>query len=233
MSTAIREPVVPTKARSDAELQRLVLDELCWDSDVREASVGVEVDRGTVTLTGTVGTFSEKIAAQRAAHRVEGVHDVANDLTVVFSPNPVADDTRIAQAVRHALEADTRIPDAGIQVTVSKGFVTLDGKVSNWLARYRAEQAVENLHGVVDVFNRIIVTPSPVREAEVRSAIEQALERQTAHRTKRIQVDLVDGIVTLTGSVRSWPEREAAFQAAVHAPGVRSVVNHLRVEPYA
>jgi osmotically-inducible protein OsmY len=56
--------------------------ELKWDTRVNEAEIGVSVTRGVVTLTGTVGSWGRKMAAQDAAHRVNGVLDVANDIRV-------------------------------------------------------------------------------------------------------------------------------------------------------
>ena len=66
----------------DSEIQQAVLRELHWDTRVDETDVGVEVDRGVVTLTGTVDSYVKQLAAQQAAHRVTGVLDVANDMHV-------------------------------------------------------------------------------------------------------------------------------------------------------
>ena len=74
------ERLIMTK--SDSDLQQDVLRELSWDSRVEETEVGVEVDRGVVTLTGTVSSWAIRVAAQEAAHRVAGVLDVANDIKV-------------------------------------------------------------------------------------------------------------------------------------------------------
>ena len=65
--------------RTDAQFQQDVLQELRWDTRVKETDVGVEVDRGIVTLTGKVDSWAARLAAQDAAHRVAGVLDVAND----------------------------------------------------------------------------------------------------------------------------------------------------------
>jgi hypothetical protein len=51
--------------RSDVEIQRAILRELRWDTRVDETDVGVEVDKGIVTLTGTVDSNLKRTAAQR------------------------------------------------------------------------------------------------------------------------------------------------------------------------
>jgi osmotically-inducible protein OsmY len=67
----------------------------------------------------------------------------------------------------------------------------------------------------------------------VREVIEDALERGAAHEAKHIQVRVSDGVVTLTGHVRSYAEKRAVMGAVSHAPGVHTVQDHLRIEPYA
>ena len=58
--------------KTDAELQRDVLDELKWEPSVHASEIGVEVKQGVVTLVGHVGSFVEKCNAERAALRVSG-----------------------------------------------------------------------------------------------------------------------------------------------------------------
>ena len=113
------------------------------------------MNRGTVTLTGTVESWAKLRAAAEAAHRVVGVLDVANDLTVKLPGNTQKTDTEIAQAVRHALAWDTLVPHQKIETTVSHAVVTLEGQVAYWSQRYDAERAVEHLTGVRRVNNRI------------------------------------------------------------------------------
>lgn len=74
--------MLQTKRKTDPEIQQDVIRELKWDPRVEETEVGVEVDNGIVTLTGTVTSWAKRVAAQEAAHRVFGVLDVANDITV-------------------------------------------------------------------------------------------------------------------------------------------------------
>lgn len=119
--------------KTDAEVQQDVIRELKWDSRVEETDVGVEVDTGIITLTGTVSSWGKKIAAAEAAHRVRGVLDVANDIVVRVPGIGGRTDTEIAQAVRNALEWDVFVPDTRIQSTVSAGVVTLKGDVDSWI----------------------------------------------------------------------------------------------------
>jgi osmotically-inducible protein OsmY len=219
--------------RTDSEIQQDVLRELKWDTRVEETDVGVEVDEGVVTLSGTVSNWGKRVAAEEAAHRVWGVLDVANDVVVRTPGVPERTDTELAHAVRQALEWDVFVPDRQVKSTVSDGVVTLTGDVQTRSEREDAERAVRNLAGVRGVVDHIEVRPSPVTPAEVKRSLEDALERQAGREATRITVDVRDAEVTLSGTVHSWAAKQAALGATKGMPGVRSVRDQLRIEPYA
>jgi osmotically-inducible protein OsmY len=219
--------------KTDAEIQQAVLRELKWDTRVEETDIGVEVDAGVVTLTGTVSSWAKRVAAQEAAHRVIGVLDVANDIQVKLPGDTRRTDTDIARAVRHALEWDVLVPDTRIRSTVSNGWVTLEGDVDYWSQRDDADKAIRNLAGVRAVSNKIEIKPPRVVPFEVRIAIEEALERQAEREASSIDLNVQDGRVSVSGVVHSWAEKRAVIGAAKGTPGVCNVDDHLRIEPYA
>jgi osmotically-inducible protein OsmY len=217
--------------KSDVQIHHDVLEELKWDSRVDETEVGVQVAGGVVTLTGTVTSWAKRSAAQEAARRVIGVLDVANDINVKVPGGLARTDTEIAQAVRRTLEWDVFVPDKEITSTVTNGWVTLEGTVERWSERDDADRAVRNLTGVQSVVNKITVKPAKAVTEDVRTAIEQALERRAEREARHIGVDVRNGTVTLTGPVHSWAERKSVVAAARFTPGVRAVEDHLRTEP--
>lgn len=222
--------------RTDAELQRMVAEELHWDLDVPAANMDVAVSKGVVTLTGHVNTLIEKLTAQRAAHRIDGVLDVVNDLIVKYGDSPVADDKRIVIAVRSALEADSRIPSQSIQTTVNEGHVLLQGTVPNLLTRYRASQALQHISGILSVTNSIQIVSQDQALASPEAGVQEikaALLRRMPECAEQITVEMEHNIITLSGTVRTWLEREAAFEAALHFAGIHGIDNQLRIEPSA
>ena len=221
-------PVLP---RTDAELQSEVLNELACDSTVDATEVGVQVKRGVVTLAGSIPSYPKKLAAIEAAHRVRGVLDVVNNLRVRIPAIWERTDEQVAEAVRQALRADVLVPDQSIQSTVSDGMVTLEGRVDGWPQRVHAEECVQRLTGVKGVVNLISVSRSTARADEIKRQIEGALRRQAEREAGRIDVAVSDGIVTLTGSVRSWAERNAIERAAQFVPGVRRVDDRTTLDP--
>jgi len=218
--------------KTDEQIERIVLEELKWNPRVKATEVGVQVRDGTVTLTGTVDSWAARSAAQEAAHRVDGVLDIANELQVRASGAHRRSDTEIAQAVRHALEWDVFVPDHQIRSTVSNGVVTLEGSVRLWTEFDDAGRCVHNLTGVREVRNLIEVEPEPVVSAHVvRMAIENALQRHAAHAARHVSVSIQNGKVVLTGEVPSWGEYGAVTGAVRGTAGVKEIENRIRVHP--
>lgn len=118
-----------TMTHTDEQLQLDVLEELKWDARVHPNEVGVTVKDGIVTLTGWVDNDTKKWAAEDAAHRVHGVKAVANDIEVRLPSSAERIDADIAAAATRALEWDAFVPIEKLDVTVSKGWITLRGKV--------------------------------------------------------------------------------------------------------
>jgi osmotically-inducible protein OsmY len=218
--------------RSDRELKQRILRELKWDSRISWASINVEVNDAVATLTGSVLSYAQKIAAQEAAHRVAGVLDVANDIEVNPLDDFVRSDTEIARAVRSALEWDALVPDNQIQSTVSDGWVTLEGEVNNGRERTDAERVLRRLTGVVGVINKITIRMQAVNEDQLREEIEDALETRADREAERLRIEIDDGAVALWGRVHSWQEKRAVLGSISHAPGVTQVRDHLRIDPY-
>ena len=116
--------------KTDTQLQKDVMDEIKWEPSTTAAQIGVTAANGVVTLTGTVATYAEKWAVERAAQRVEGVKGLAEEITIKPYGIHVKTDTEIAEAAVNSLKWHVWVPN-DIQVTVAQGWVTLKGHV-NW-----------------------------------------------------------------------------------------------------
>ena len=221
-----------TSMQTDSDVREAVLCELGWDARVRETDVSVEANAGVVALTGTLGSWAERVAAQEAAHRVAGVLDVVNDIEVNLPASSARTDTELAHAVRTALQCDVLVPDTRVESTVAHGAVTLAGEVEFESQREDAEKAIRNLAGVRHLVNKIRVKAVHfVSSLDVKRAIEAALARRLARELSHIEVVVKEGHVSLSGTMPSWAERRAAIDAATSTLGVRSVEDHLRIEP--
>jgi osmotically-inducible protein OsmY len=174
-----------------------------------------------VTLTGHVGNFAEKRAAEAAVSRVGGVKAVVENIEVKLPYAMKRTDEQIAAAVLERLAWDVVVPKDRVKVKVENGWITLSGDVDWNFEKEAAEDACRRMLGVVSVLNQIAIKPQ-VNAFNIHEKIMIALHRSWYEPVK-IKVTADGGKVRLTGSVRTWYERQEAETAAWGAPGVTMV----------
>jgi osmotically-inducible protein OsmY len=207
-----------------------VQNALDWEPSLDASDIGVSVDERVVTLRGNVGSYAEKLTAERVARGVYGTKAVANDLTVHLASASQRTDTEIAQAAVAALEWNTMVPHEPVTVTVTNGWIQLHGTLDWKYQKDAAARTVRDLVGVKGVTNHITVKPR-VKTMDVRDDIEAAFRRSAGIDARRINVTAQDGKVILSGNVHSWAERHEAERIAWAAPGVSQVDDRLTVMP--
>jgi osmotically-inducible protein OsmY len=212
----------------DSKLQQAVLEELSWEPSVTAAHIGVSANAGVVTLTGHVDNYAAKSAAENAVRRVKGVRGVAEEMEVHLPMDTQRGDAAIAAAAIERLSWNVSVPRDAITVSVEKGWVALSGEVDWWYQKDAAEQDVRRLWGVVGVSNQVTIKPR-VDTGGLSDDITHALHRSWFFDPDNVKVTAKDGRVKLTGTVRSWQERQTAASTAWAAPGAISVENDLAV----
>lgn len=214
--------------KTDVEIRNDVLDELAWQPAIDETEIGVTVEKGVVTLTGTVDSYAKKIAAEKAAKAVKGVRAVAEDIEVMYGSEYKKSDKEIAKAAADALKWNYSVPDDKVQIKVDNGWIYLSGEVKWEYQKDAAKNAVENLLGVRGVSNSITLKQS-IEPYQVKEKIKKALERSAEIEAQNIHVTVDGHKVKLRGKVHSWTEKDEARRAAYLAPGVYEVDNELEV----
>lgn len=213
---------------NDSVLRQDIIDELEFEPSIDAADIGVAVENGVATLTGHVPTYAQKATIEDVVRRVAGVKGIAQEIEVrPFGANQTADD-EIAKRALYMINWNTAVPKNAVQVKVQKGWVTLTGNVEWHYQKIAAGNAVRGLAGVSGVSNSIDLKPR-VSVSDVKKRIQDALKRNAEVEAKGIRIDVLDGIVTLEGRVKAWPERDAAERAAWSAPGVKAVVDRITV----
>ena len=114
------------------------------------------------------------------------------------------------------------------QAKVRDGFVTLTGEVEWHHQRQHILKQVEHVGGIREISNQIILKTRPTTD-NVKREIEAALQRKSETEARQIQVSVSGDTVTLDGQVTDLYERDLVKDAAWSAPGVRTVVDKIRV----
>lgn len=218
--------------KTDIEIQKDVIAQLNWEPILNASEIGVAVKEGVVTLSGIVDTYTKKMIAEKAAKKISGVKAVALDIQVGVSPIFKKTDSEIAATVLNALRLHTAVQEDRIKIKVEDGVVTLEGEVEWEYQREAAEDSTENLPGVRDVLNYIIVKPKALA-GDLEEKIGAAFHRSATIDAQKVNVEIIGSKVILTGTVRSMAEKEDAEDAVWAAPGIITVENKLQIEEEA
>jgi osmotically-inducible protein OsmY len=214
--------------KTDAELQKDVTEELEWDPRIVDGDIGISVHGGVVTLTGSVPSFAQKLAAIEAVQRVAGVRAVAPELAVRIHMATAQSDTDLAHQILNTFAWDIEVAHEKIEARVEQGWVTLEGEVDWEFQRSAAERVVRYLIGVKGVSNLLTIKGRVFRD-DVGQHIKDALLRSADADSRRIQITAAGGTVTLAGTVRSWAEKADAKRAAWSTSGVTKVDDRLAI----
>jgi len=145
----VRLPFDATKP--DDEIAAAALNRIAWDVALPADAVKIKVERGWVTLTGTVDSHFQKEIVQDDVRRLRGVVGVSNHIIV----KPRANKDGISDAITHALHRSWFFDAAPIRVSVDGGVVRLTGTVRSPHERQLAAAAAWNAPGVTEVENDI------------------------------------------------------------------------------
>ncbi len=209
---------------TNTDLHKNVIDELAFDPSFDERDIAVAVSGGVVTLTGTVKSYAQKLAVEKAVKRVRGVHGIAEELTIEL---PMLHKRNDADLAKHALDVlgwNANLPANSVLVKVEGGWVTLTGTVDWQYQREAARLAVATLAGVCGVSNDIALRQR-VAASDVKLKIRDSFVRNAEIDADRIQIETSAGNVTLRGAVHSWTEHDDAAIAAYSISGVANVKN--------
>lgn len=214
--------------RGDERIKKDVIDHLFWDDRIDASGVEVEVSQGKVALRGRVSSpFSRSVASADARH-VAGVWHVENRLEL--QPTEAHSDDTLRADVEATLARAPRIDAAQIRVEVKNGIAILAGSVDAFWKKEHVRTLLCHAVPIRDVEDQLAVVPSAdSADQALAEAVEAALERSPAVTPGDVQVEIEDGVVSLSGRVPSWEAGQAAFQAVANLGGVRDVRDHLEV----
>ena len=145
------------------------------------------------------------------------------------APQEQPTDFEINSAVDRKLLHDSSVPGNDIDVGTEHGIVLFSGTVPNILAKERATTIAESVKGVRSVVNNLTVKPVSRTNHDIRMDVEAALLYDPATDAYEVTPTVNDGVVTLTGTVDSWQEKNLAASVAKGVRGVTGVNNDITV----
>lgn len=211
----------------DGTITFWVKEALREDPRVDDSRIKVLTQSGIVTLTGQVPNLSSKKYAELEAKKIGGVRGVINKLIVFVQPRS---DTDIRQDLLRGFlnSADLELRD--IAVKVADGRVTLTGQVESWSQRDEAELIATELRGVMYVDNEVKVVEKENRtDEEIRKDVIYTLGRDVYLTGILIDVQVKDGVVTLTGKLATPYQKERATDDCLFVENVKDVKDYTEI----
>ncbi len=226
--TAAAAGARPAMPITDQSVRQWVVDQLSSDQAVRHDAISVEVNDGTVILTGSVASpFNERRAAS-IARTVRGVTSV--DDRLVVDANVQLGNEVLRSSVESALADVPLSSSERIDVSVTDGNVRLSGQVRDWQHRQLADQAVGRLIGVRSVDDQLtLARQTAANDDAVESALRNRLAWDGLIDASATSFDVNNATVTLRGTVGSAAERMRAIDDAHDVGAVRVDAAGLRV----
>lgn len=233
--------IVEPAIRTDEEIREDVEVALTQDPATDSYEIDVAVDKGVVTLTGTVESVAEKTLAAKVAKGVKGVIALENNVRVAYPTE--RSDTEIQAEIERRLELHPQIDELFIDVTVENGEVALTGVVGSVAEQTEALQSAWTA-GVQDVdmsglsiewWTRESMyqtqTPDIKTDAELARDVNDALLYEPRVTSFDVNVQVENGAVTLSGVVDNYKAKRAAEEAARGVAGIWRVKNYISVRP--
>lgn len=211
----------------DLELEQQVKGAIYQQLKDSGRDINVTARHGEVSLWGMVDVLAEKVAAERIARHVYGVHGVDNGITVAM--DNYLPDKEINELVekRLAASSDREIRQLGAQTHT--GVVYLQGHAESLGTVREAENIVAGVRGVKEIISEVKVGEFfDPDDASVTNAVERAFSLSGVIDCRKVTTSTEKGVVTLQGMLDTIDEIEAAVDIAYRVPGVRAVKSEIR-----
>ncbi len=146
---------VPTSVElSDEALAVRAASALDWAVQVPKGTVKPRIERGWVTLEGTVKYGYQRLGAESVVRDLAGLRGITNNVKV---EPPSVSPTAVRNDIEQALKRQAELNATRISIDATDGRVTLRGAVSSWAERRAAEHAAWSTPGVTNVDDRLAV----------------------------------------------------------------------------
>jgi len=144
-------------------------------------------------------------------------------------PQPASDE-QINYVIDYKLLTDAALVNCQVHGKTADGIVTLAGTVNNLLAKERAVKIAQTVRGVRGVVNTVKLQVPTVADEELRKKVTSALRYDAATAPYKIEPEVKDGVVTLSGTLHHYCEMQLAEHVVKGVKGVRELKNKITIE---
>jgi osmotically-inducible protein OsmY len=229
----------------DAPLSRQALFKLSFLNIhfLQPGGLRIVVNRQTAVLSGAVTSRVLVTMADILALQIEGIDSVQDQTEIVDLANQVItpgqrENETIRESVQFLFATDQTLR-SGVQVSLSEGYLTLQGETSSVAQKNWAEQLAESAGG--EIQSRLKVSEAttfavahtaepPLIDDESQQALvlfRLRLVRETEHLHLRVKANR--GVVTLQGKVRTEALRQRVENIARSTLGLRELRSSLSI----
>jgi len=219
----------PLNINSDIEVASRISRKLFKSKNFSPENIYISSKSGTVTLSGDVSNLRSKNRAVEYAEGTSGVTAVVDEIKI--KPPPRSDEI-VLKEIKRILTIDPAMGIFNLDVSVSRGTVTLKGKVDSWSAKNLASWVVSGVNGVVEVRGELkILRQKKVSDDEIANDVRDELKADPFIDDKLIEVKVKESVVTLLGKVPSLLQRNRVYRDAFVASVVDVDSSQIRIDP--
>jgi osmotically-inducible protein OsmY len=152
--------------------------------------------------------------------------------TAQMNPRQIEKDKQIQEQVSAQLEKKKAFRP--LTAKADDGIVTLSGKVPLFMDKVNAEKHIRKIKIVDGVRNHIEVGGPSVSDGDIRENLAAKLRYDRVGYGivfNNLGVDVRDGVVTIAGNVRDYPDHDSALAIISMTAGVKDVVDEIAVAP--
>lgn len=212
------------------KLEKMVRDKLNWDNRIDVSQIEVSIINGVATLKGCVFTYPEKILAEIETQMLLEIESVVNDIETIFPDSyEIPSDQDLKDALFCLLDANSEIEPSDVKASINNGNVVLEGTVNSYWKADKIKEMVSKISGVISVVNNISIVPEEKKsDDEIANSLVVLMQNSVHVDAHKINIKVEDGIVTLSGTVLSMSEYDAAMDIVKSTKGVIDIVNDLK-----
>jgi hyperosmotically inducible protein len=227
-------------SETDDRIESAAANSYVYKTYLKDDSVKVESDSGMVTLTGTVKERFHKSLAADTVEGLPGVKNVDNQLTLKEETSIDNADRWLRFKVETALLFHSDVNAMTTKVSAENGTVVLRGEATDMTEKDLATEYASDVEGVKSVKNEMTVSTTPpvprrtmadkLDDASVTALVKASQLAHLSTSTITTKIETREGIVTISGLVKSAAEKKYISKLASGVHGVNKVVNEMTIK---